>query len=138
MNDTGIKNNSGFTLIEVIISVVILFMTVAAVFHFYSQRIDNHMRIKEKYNQIRIAREFVDTMINDPQLAIDEKGRNETEAYTLQWHAYPIEEKREVVFSSGKRPTAQLKRIHLDIVSKTSSHTQLSLDFLVNVIAPPQ
>lgn len=125
-------------MIEVIVAIVILFMAVSAVLYFYSQRMESQQRIKEKYRLIRTAREFVDTFINDKTMADEENGQRETADFIITWKVFPAEEEKEIIFSSGRRPVAQLKRVHLEFTAKATGNRVLDLHFLINTISPPQ
>ena len=132
-------NNRGFTLIEVIVSIAILFLAIAAVFYFYSNLMDNQTKLKEKYVILRISREFVDSMVfsNDPYMTERKSGRREAEGFILDWKINPAEEKRDVLFTSGLAPVAQLQRVHLEVIKKKTGKKVLDLHFLLNTISTP-
>jgi prepilin-type N-terminal cleavage/methylation domain-containing protein len=135
----GIKRRSeGFTLIEVLISITILFLVIGAVFYFYSQLMDNQAKLKEKYTILRIGKEFVDSFIfgNDPDMLARSGGQREERDFILHWNIYPAEDERAVLFTSGVAPMAQLKRVHLEIIKKDTGNSVLDLHFLVNTISP--
>jgi prepilin-type N-terminal cleavage/methylation domain-containing protein len=131
---------SGFTLIELILAITILFMAVAAVFYFYSQSLEHQAKLKERYRVLRIGKQFVDSYIfsTDPEKLTMTDGKREVEDFILQWNVYPVEDEREVIFTSGVLPLAQLKRVHLEIIKKTTGKSVLDLHFLVNTISPPE
>lgn len=135
------KNNDGrgFTLIEVVVSITLLFMVVAAVFYFYSNLMDNQGKFKEKYALLRISREFVDSFVfsSDRAEAMQKGGRIIVEGFILRWRVSPVEKKREVLYSSGMPPMAQLHRVHLQIFKKQGGKQLLELKFLANIIFPP-
>lgn len=134
-------NNKGFTLIEVIIAIAVLFLAVASVFYFYSNLMDNQAKLKEKYTILRISREFVDSLVfsNDFDVTGKGKGRGRREAggFILAWDIYPAEEKREILFTSGIAPLAQLNRVHLQVIKKETGKRVLELHFLINSISAP-
>ncbi len=129
----------GFTLIEVLVSIALLFMTIGAVFYFYSHMMDNHSRLKEKYKVLRIAREFVDSLVfgHNPAMLSAKSGSKAVENYLLAWNIYPSGEPKELLFTSGIPPMVQLKRVHLQIFKKGTSRAILELQFLVNTIFEP-
>jgi prepilin-type N-terminal cleavage/methylation domain-containing protein len=129
----------GFTLIEVIIAIAVLFLAIAAVFYFYSNLMGNQAKLKEKYTILRISREFVDSVVFSGDLAVRarNKGRREAEGFILKWDIYPAEEKREVLFTSGIAPLAQLNRVHLEVIKKATGKRVLELHFLLNNISSP-
>ncbi len=131
-------SSRGFTLIEVIVSITLLFIVVAAVFYFYSNMMDNEGKIREKYTLLRITKEFIDSFAfrSADEAAKPGGGANEREGFILQWRIYPAEERRDVFFSSGVVPQAQLNRVHLRIVKKETKKQVLELQFLVNTILP--
>jgi len=131
--------SKGFTLIEVIISITVLFLAVASVFYFYSNLMNNQEKLKEKYTILRITREFVDTLIfsNDPDMTDKNSGRLESEGFILKWDIYPAGEKRDVLFTSGLQPQAQLKRVYLEVIKKETGKKVLDLHFLKNTISMP-
>lgn len=133
------KKDNGFTLIEVILAITLLFMVVAAVFYFYSNLMDNQGKIKEKYILLRVAREFVDSFVftQDRGLALQKRGRREIEGYILEWRIAAAEPPREVVYSSGIAPTAQLKRVYVRFIKKDTGNQVLDLHFFVNAVYPP-
>ncbi|MCP5048975.1 MAG: type II secretion system protein [bacterium] len=138
MKKTKRSRAGGFTLIEVVVSIALLFMVVAAVFYFYSNLMDNQGRIKEKYALLRIAREFVDSFAFSGGGGLNmDGGRREIEGFMLMWTSEPAEDEREVLFSSGVLPVAQLKRVHLQIFNKMTRQQVLELDFLLNTISRP-
>jgi prepilin-type N-terminal cleavage/methylation domain-containing protein len=128
----------GFTLIEVLVSITILFLVIAAVFYFYSHLMDNQVKLKEKYTILRIGREFVDSLIfgNDPEMLASSRGQREERDFVLRWNIYPAEDERAVLFTSGVAPMAQLNRVHLEIIKKDTGKSVLDLHFLVNTISP--
>ena len=130
----------GFTLIEVIVSITILFLVVAAVFYFYSHLMDNQARLKEKYRILRIGKEWVDSFIfgNNQELLAVKKGQRQIEDFILLWEMNPIEDGREVLFTSGLAPLAQLQLVHLKLLKKNTGKSVLDLNFLVNTISPPE
>lgn len=135
----GIKRRSeGFTLIEVLVSITILFLVIGAVFYFYSQLMDNQAKLKEKYTILRIGKEFVDSFIfgNDPDMLARSGGQREERDFILRWNIYLAEDERAVLFTSGVAPMAQLKRVHLEIIKKDTGKSVLDLHFLVNTISP--
>ena len=81
----------GFTLIEVILAITLLFMVIAAVFYFYSNLMENQGKIKEKYALLRTAREFVDSIVfsGDRGLALESGGKRETDRFLLRWKIIP-------------------------------------------------
>jgi hypothetical protein len=115
-------------------------MAVAAVFYFYSQSMEHQAKLKEKYRILRIGKQFVDSYIfsTDPEKLTMTDGKREVEDFILQWNVYPVEDEREVIFTSGLLPLAQLKRVHLEIIKKTTGKSVLDLHFLVNTISPPE
>jgi type II secretory pathway pseudopilin PulG len=133
------KQAPGFTLLEVIIAIALLFMVVAAVFYFYGNLMANQGKIKEKYKLLRISRAFVDSFVFRGQASIpgQQKGRLEKEGFILLWNIFPVENKREVLFSSGVVPMAQLNRVHLEILKKENRSRVMELNFLVNVFSKP-
>ena len=146
----GIRSH-GFTLIEVLVSITILFLVIkashilvvvvlviAAVFYFYSHLMDNQAKLKEKYTILRIGKEFVDSFIfgNDPDMLARSGGQREERDFVLRWNIYPAEDERAVLFTSGVAPMAQLKRVHLEIIKKDTGKSVLDLHFLVNTISP--
>ena len=130
--------DNGFTLIEVIVSITILFLVVASVFYFYSHLMDNQAKLKEKYRVLRIGKECVDSFIfgNDPGLLTVKKGRREIEDFILLWEMNPVEDGREVLFTSGLAPLAQLQLVHLELLKTNTGNNVLDLHFLVNTISP--
>ncbi len=136
----GQKNQArGFTLLEVIIAISLLFMVVAAVFYFYGNLMENQGKIKEKYKLLRVSRAFVDSFVFRGRASIpgQQKGQLEEEDFILKWNTFPIENKREVLFSSGEAPMAQLKRVHVEIFKKGKGNRVMELQFLVNVFSNP-
>jgi prepilin-type N-terminal cleavage/methylation domain-containing protein len=129
----------GFTLIEVIISITILFLVVASVFYFYSHLMDNQARLKEKYRVLRIGKEWVDRFVfgNEPELLAVRKGQREVEDFILLWEINPVEEERDVLLTSGIAPLAQLQLVHLELLQKRTGKSVFNLHFLVNIITPP-
>jgi prepilin-type N-terminal cleavage/methylation domain-containing protein len=129
---------NGFTLIEVLISITILFLVIGAVFYFYSHLMDNQARFREKYTILRIGKEFVDSFIpgNDPGMLAGSGGQREERDFVLRWNIYPVEDERAVLFTSGVAPMAQLKRVHLEIIKKKTGKSVLDLHFLVNTVLP--
>ena len=128
----------GFTLIEVLVSITILFLVIGAVFYFYSHLMDNQAKLKEKYTILRIGKEFVDSFIfgNDPEMLAGSGGKREERDFVLRWNIYPAEDERAVLLTSGVAPMAQLKRVHLEIIKKDTGKSVLDLHFLVNTISP--
>ena len=126
-------------MIEVILAITLLFTVIAAVFYFYSNLMGNQEKVKEKYTLLRVAREFVDSFVftQDRGLAMQKKGRREIEGFILKWNTYPAEEPREVIYSSGIAPTAQLKRVYVRFFKKESNQQVYDMLFLVNVVYPP-
>jgi type II secretory pathway pseudopilin PulG len=135
----GCPLKQGFTLIEVIIAITILFLVIGSIFYYYSQVMENQAKLKEKYRILRIAREFVDSMVfsNDTVMLAMTEGKSEIEDFQLRWHVYPVEDGREVLFTSGILPLAQLKRVHLEIIKKGTGKSVLDLHFLLNTISSP-
>jgi prepilin-type N-terminal cleavage/methylation domain-containing protein len=133
------KEIQGFTLIEVLLAITLLFMVISAVFYFYSNLMENQGKIKEKYALLRTAREFVDSLVfsGDRGLTLGSGGKRETDRFLLRWKIYPAEKPREVIYSSGMAPTAQLKRVHVQFFRKETKRQVLELHFLVNAIYPP-
>lgn len=130
----------GFTLIEVLVSITILFLVIGAVFYFYSHLTDNQVKLKEKYAILRIGKEFVDSFIfgNEPDILARSGGQREERDFVLRWNIYPAEDERAVLFTSGVAPMAQLKRVHLEIIKKNTGKSVLDLHFLVNTILPAE
>ncbi|UCH94033.1 MAG: type II secretion system protein [Candidatus Aminicenantes bacterium] len=128
----------GFTLIEVLVSITILFLVIASVFYFYSHLMDNQAKLKEKYKILRMGKEFVDSFIfgSDPEILSITGGQREVEDFILRWNIYPAEDERAVLFTSGVAPMAQLKRVHLEIIKAETGKSVLDLHFLVNTISP--
>jgi len=137
-SQVGIKNK-GFTLIEVLVSITILFLVIAAVFYFYYHSMDNQVKLKEKYRVMRISKEFIESFIfgNDWDLSVINQGQEEVEDFILQWNSYPIQDARDVILTSGVAPKAQLKRVHLRVIKKETGKSVLDLHFLVNTVIPP-
>jgi prepilin-type N-terminal cleavage/methylation domain-containing protein len=136
---SGFKRRSaGFTLIEVLVSITILFLVIGAAFYFYSQLMENQVKLKEKYTVLRIGKEFVDAFVfgNDPDRLVRSGGQREERDFVLRWNIYPVEDERAVLFTSGVAPMAQLKRVHLEIIKKDTGKSVLDLHFFVNTISP--
>ena len=131
--------SKGFTLIEVIISIAVLFLAIASVFYFYSNLMNNQAKLKEKYTILRVTREFVDSFIfsNDPDLTNKNSGQMEAEGFVLKWDIYPADEKKDILFISGLPPQAQLNRVYLQIVKKETGKKVLDLHFLKNITSTP-
>ncbi|MDQ1354686.1 MAG: hypothetical protein QG657_4995 [Acidobacteriota bacterium] len=127
-------NEKGFTLVEVVVSVALFAMVMGAVFYFYANSMSNQAKLKEKYTMLRISREFVDSFINY-NTREQKKGLDEKEGFLLEWSMSPVEEKKDVIFSSGVLPTAQLNRVHVNVINKESKQTVLQMDFLVNAVS---
>lgn len=125
---------NGFTLIEVVVSVALFAMVMAAVFYFYSNSMTNQAKLKGKYTLLRVSREFVDSFINY-NTREQKKGLDEKEGFLLEWTMTPIEEKKDVIFASGVPPTAQLNRVHVNVINKESKQTVLQMDFLANAVS---
>jgi prepilin-type N-terminal cleavage/methylation domain-containing protein len=132
--------DKGFTLIEVIVAITILFLVVASVFYFYSNLMENQAKLKEKYRILRIGKEWVDSFIfgNDPELLMVKKGQRKVEDFILRWEMHPVEDGREVLFTSGIAPLAQLQLVHLELLKTNTGNNVLDLHFLVNTISPPE
>lgn len=124
----------GFTLIEVLVSVALFAMIMGAVFYFYSNSMTHQAKLKEKYTLLRISREFVDSFINYNNHK-QSNGLDEKEGFLFEWTMTPIEEKKDIIFSSGIPPTAQLNVVHVNVIKKESKQNVLNLDFLVNAIS---
>jgi prepilin-type N-terminal cleavage/methylation domain-containing protein len=133
----GIRSH-GFTLIEVLVSITILFLVIGAAFYFYSQLMENQVKLKEKYTILRIGKEFVDAFVfgNNPEILAVSGGQREERDFVLRWNIYPAEDERAVLFTSGVAPMAQLKRVHLEIIKKDTGKSVLDLHFFVNTISP--
>lgn len=133
----GIRSH-GFTLIEVLVSITILFLVIGAAFYFYSQLMENQVKLKEKYTILRIGKEFVDAFVfgNNPEMLALSGGQREERDFVLRWNIYPVEDERAVLFTSGVAPMAQLKRVHLEIIKKDTGKSVLDLHFFVNTISP--
>jgi prepilin-type N-terminal cleavage/methylation domain-containing protein len=119
--------SKGFSLLEVIIAILIFSIFIVSVFHTYSGFINSSSKFEEKYVILRLAREFVDNF-NDE----NSEGKEEKEAYILEWQSYPIEGQRKI--SSGQQVGSflQLKLIHLDIISKESKKKVFTTNFVSN------
>ena len=128
----------GFTLIEVLVSITILFLVIGAVFYFYSHLMDKQEKLKEKYTILRIGKEFVDSFVfgNNPDMLAGGGGQREERDFVLRWNIYPVEDERAVLFTSGVAPMAQLKRVHLEIIHKDTGNSVLDLHFFVNTVLP--
>lgn len=125
----------GFTLLEVVIAISLLFMVVAAVFYFYANMMENEGKIREKYTLLRITRQFVDAFVFR---SADEagEGTKEQEGFILKWKIFPAGERRDIFYSSGIVPQAQLNRVHLWVLHKNTKKQVMELQFLVNTILP--
>ncbi|MCP4217096.1 MAG: type II secretion system protein, partial [bacterium] len=124
----------GFTLIEVVIAITIFAMVAGAVFYFYSNQVDNQIKLKEKYSLMRLTRQFIDTFTGDENNRNIENGSTEMEDYVFEWTLHAVEKPREVRMTSGLAPLAQLKLVHLQVFRKKNGGQVLSLDFLFNTI----
>jgi len=129
----------GFTLIEVVVATTLLFMVTGAVFYFYSNLMDRQGKIKRKYIVLRLAREFMDGFVfNHQQLPrYAPGGKSEREGFRLEWNTAPAEQAREVLYSSGLPPMAQLHRVNCRIINLESGNQVMELNFLVNIIFKP-
>jgi len=135
MKDTTKETNeNGFTLVEVVVSVALFAMVMGAVFYFYANSMSNQAKLKEKYTLLRVSREFVDSFINY-NTREQTKGLDEKEGFLLEWTMTPVEEKKDVIFSSGVPPTAQLNMVHVNVINKASKQTALQMEFLVNAVS---
>ncbi len=105
-----------------------------AVFYFYSNQANHQEKLKEKYTVIRLARQFVDNVINDASNRYGESGSEETEGFILEWKRYPAEDRRDIVLSSGLPPQTQLHLVHLQVFKKETGNNVLELHFLRNRI----
>jgi prepilin-type N-terminal cleavage/methylation domain-containing protein len=128
-------NAKGFTLIEVVVSITIFAMVMVSVFYFFSNSMNNQEKLKEKYTILRISREFIDTFIEGWNRADGLKGSQEKENFILAWDMTPVEEPKDLLFSSGRAPVVQLNLVRLRVVKIETEETVLDLDFLVNTIS---
>ncbi len=128
-------SESGFTLIEVIVAIVIFSMVMAAVFYFYSNAIDNQGKLREKYTILRISRQFVDSFTAGAVPWDGRRGQQDMGDFVMDWKMFPVEDGREVVFTSGRPPLAQLNVVRLRVIKKETNLQVYSLDFLFNTIA---
>jgi prepilin-type N-terminal cleavage/methylation domain-containing protein len=120
--------NKGFSLLEVLISILILSLIVLSVFYFYSGIIGNQQKLNERYKILRISREFIDNFRE-----IKNYGKEEREGLLLEWEAFPIEEPRKMMRSAGGLDRfLQLKLVHLEILRKSNKKSLLSLNFVYN------
>jgi len=118
----------GFSLLEVLISIVILSSIVISVFYFYSGTIGNHKKLNEKYKLFRISREFIDNFQET-----ENSGKEEREGFLLRWESFPIEESRKLMRAEGGiNSFLQLKLVHLEIFRKSNKKNLLSLNFIHN------
>lgn len=131
------KNNrpSGFTLIEVIISIAIFSIVMVAVFYFYSNTMNNQEKIREKYTILRISREFIDSFTANTENWVTPKGSQDKENFILQWEMNPVEDGKEIIFTSGRAPVARLHMVHLWVIKKETGNAVMELDFLYNHVA---
>jgi prepilin-type N-terminal cleavage/methylation domain-containing protein len=124
-------NRRGFTLIEVLASITILFLVLATVFYYFSGSMRSQQKLSQKYILLRISREFIDNF-NYTR----DRGRLEKEGYILDWQCYPLEKSRVYldVMNSGSLEM-QLKLIHLDVFPIQNSQNKLSINFIYNAFA---
>lgn len=125
----------GFTLIEVVVAITIFALVMTAVFYFFSNSMNNQEKLKEKYTILRISREFIDTFIEGWNRSEGMKGSQEKENFILAWDMTPVEEPKDLLFSSGRAPIVQLNLVRLHVIKKETNEPVLDLDFLVNTIS---
>lgn len=120
-------NQRGFSLLEVIIALVMFSSFAASVFYFFSGAINSHGKLKQKYTQLRVMREFVDNFESREKEDVVEK-----EGYVLAWKAYELEKKRRMQGKQPLRNYLQLKLIHVDMRKKGKKDILTSFDFVIN------
>ena len=120
----------GFTLLEVVIAIMIFMIVMVAVFQYFSGMMNHQEKIKEKYRLIRVARETIDSFLNNPPT--EESGSVEKEGFLIQWEIFPAEDKRRIPYTGGAATFAQLKLVHLQVLSARDRDELARYDFLIN------
>lgn len=120
----------GFTLLEVVIAIMIFMIVMVAVFQYFSGMMNHQEKIKEKYRLIRVARETIDSFLNNS--AVSETGSFEKEGFLVKWEIFPAEDKRRIPYTGGATTFAQLKLVHLTILRERSREEVARYDFLIN------
>ncbi len=123
-------NKKGFTLIEVLVSITLFFITMVSVFHYFSNHIQNHNKISEKYKILRITKDFIDSFKWSTPL--QKEGTSNIEEYVIKWKMFPIEDKRRVLNTSGRLTYFQLSLVKMSLINKNSKKQLYKTSFLVN------
>lgn len=133
MKEKGKKTAAkGFSLIEVVVAITVFSLVMAAVFYFYSNAFNNREKLRAKFTELRLAREFMDSVADDQNPRLPERGFREKEDYRLEWLILPVEEGREILLTSGAAPKTQLHAVRLRLLKKKSRRPALELTFLHN------
>ncbi len=120
----------GFTLLEVVIAIMIFMLVMVAVFQYFSGMMNHQEKLKEKYRLIRVARETIDSFLDNSVTA--ESGSQEKEGFLINWEIFPAEDKRRIPYTGGATTFAQLQLVHLTI-RKSGDRKELAVyDFLIN------
>lgn len=120
----------GFTLIEVVVSILLFSIVIGSVFYFFSNSMQNQIKLREKYRLLRISRESIDFFINNS--SVEKYGRREKEDYIIEWEIYPAEEKRKMMYMGGGASFVQLKLVHLRVKKKGDKESEFDYNFLIN------
>lgn len=124
--------DKGFSLLEVLISVIILSSIVVSVLYYFSGTIDNQKKLIEKYKILRICREFIDNFQEK-----ENSGKEEKEGILLEWEVFPVEEARKLIgIGRGINTFLQMKLVHVEIFRVSNRKKLLSLNFITNEFIP--
>ena len=123
-------NRKGFTLIEVLVSIILFLMVITSVFYYFSNLIQNHSKINEKYKILRITKGFIDSFKWD--IPVKKRGLWNNENYIIEWEKHPVEDKRKILYTSVGVRYIQLNLVKMNVLRKSSKKNLYTTNFLIN------
>lgn len=123
------NNIKGFTLLEVIISIVIFSTFSVASFYYFSNSMKHHEKLEEKYVLLRMVKEFVENFESSEKMGSEEK-----EGFIIKWRVTEVEDQRKIISRGSLDFFLQLRAVHLEVINNRLNKQVFSTAFFCNLL----